>query len=231
MSDVAPQPVAQAPQKQYLETMPKLQIDMNSRIHVRVNPTQSNTRSMPGEFLGISHYDFLIIRLPSTPGVRNQLLPRTVVEIRYLLKGAVNTFHTEIITHTVKPALLVFTTYPDRLSILEMRNHRRVSCGLNVLVNTSHGDASGIIADLSMGGCRISLDLTGQSNLRSLAVGDTIVLQVVLSSDGVLVSGTGVVKSVELSGGKLNAGISFVHSIKEFTEALARYLDMIKILV
>lgn len=231
MSDMAPQSVAQAPQKQYLETMPKLQIEMNSRIHVRVNPTQSNTRSMPGEFLGISHYDFLIIRLPSTPGVRNQLLPRTVVEIRYLLEGAVSTFNTEIITHTVKPALLVFTTYPDRLSILEMRNHRRISCGLNVLVNTPHGDASGIIADLSMGGCRISLDLTGQSNLRSLAVGESIVLQVVLSSDGTLVSGTGIVRSVELSGGKLNAGISFVHSIKEFTEALGKYLDMIKILV
>ncbi len=230
MSNEMQQPAIPAPQKPYLETMPKLQIEMNSRIHVRVNPTQSNTRSMPGEFLGISHYDFLIIRLPSTPGLRNQLLPRTVIEIRYLLEGAVNTFNTEIIGHTLKPALLVFTTYPDRLSILEMRNHRRVSCGLNVLVNTPHGDGSGIIADLSMGGCRISLDLTGQSNLRSLAVGETIVLQVVLSSEGTLTSGTGIVKSVELSGGKLNAGVSFVHSIREFSEALGKYLDMVKIL-
>lgn len=216
--------------KQYQETMPKLGLALNTRVFVRLNPLSRRSVPLQGEFLGISHYDFLIIRLPSIPGLVKKLLPHTRVEVRYLTEGAVNTFTTEIITHSFKPTLLLYTTYPDRMSILETRKHQRVSCALPITLNTPHGDALGVVWDLSMGGCRIAIELKGQSNIRQLAANDTVVLQTVLSSDGQPARGLGLVRNVEIAGSRLSLGLSFDETNKSFVDALANYLDLVQVL-
>lgn len=216
--------------KQYQETMPKLGLALNTRVFVRLNPLNRRSVPLQGEFLGISHYDFLILRLPSIPGLVKKLLPHTRVEVRYLTEGAVNTFTTEIITHSFKPTLLLYTTYPDRMSILETRKHQRVSCALPITLTTPHGDAVGVIWDLSMGGCRIAVELKGQSIIRQLAVNESVVLQTSLSSDGQPSRGIGVVRNVEIAGSRLSLGLSFDEGNKSFNDALAGYLDLVQVL-
>ena len=216
--------------KQYQETMPKLGLDLNTRVFVRLNPLNRRSVPLQGEFLGISHYDFLILRLPSIPGLVKNLLPSTRVEIRYLTEGAVNTFTTEIISHSFKPTLILYTTYPDRMSILETRKHQRVSCALPITLTTPHGDALGVVWDLSMGGCRIAVELKGQSNLRQLVADETVVLQTVLSSDGTTSRGIALVRNVEVTGSRLTLGLSFDENNKSFVEALAGYLNLVQVL-
>ena len=216
--------------KQYQETMPKLGMELNTRVFVRLNPLSKRSIPLQGEFLGISHYDFLILRLPSIPGLVKKLLPHTRVEVRYLTEGAVNTFTTEVITHSFKPTLLLYTTYPDRMSILETRKHQRVTCALPITLTTPHGDAKGVVWDLSMGGCRIAVELKGQSNMRQLAANDTVVLQTILSSEGTPARGLGLVRNVEIAGSRLTIGLSFDESNKSFVEALAGYLDLVQVL-
>ncbi len=213
-------------QKQHHENMPKLNIEINSRIHIKMNPLSQSSRSMPGEFLGLSHFDFLILRLPSVPGLRNQLLPRTLLDVRYLLDGAVNSFYSEVISHVVKPTLMVFSTYPDKLNIIEMRNSRRTTCALPVVINSSIGDAKGILLDLSLGGCRFAIDLTGQSNFCQLAINDTIVVQLSLSPEALSLGCSATVRSIEISGSKLMAGVSFDDPVKEFSASVGSYLGM-----
>ena len=74
------------------------------------------------------------------------------MEIRFLLEGAVNTFSADLLSYTLKPALILYATYPDRLSIIKTRQHRRLVCALPVFLTTTHGDAGGMICDLSLGG-------------------------------------------------------------------------------
>lgn len=217
-------------QKLSREVMPKLNIALCSRVHIRINP-MSSSRPLPGEFIGLSHFDFLVLRLPTVPGLRNQLLSQTPVEVRYLTDGALNSFHTEIISHLVKPAFLLFLAYPERLTIREMRRHQRLPCALPIQIFSSHGDAKGIISDLSMGGCRICLGLSGQADIRKLQVGDSIVLQTALGEEGAPCGGSAVVRSVEISGVKLTAGISFDGADKVFSEALSGYLSLVRALV
>jgi hypothetical protein len=216
--------------KQYQETMPKLGLELNTRVFVRLNPLSRRSVPLQGEFLGISHYDFLILRLPSVPGLVKKLLPHTRVEIRYLTEGAVNTFTTEIITHSFKPTLLLYTTYPDRMSILETRKHQRISCALPITLLSPQGDAVGVIWDLSMGGCRIAVELKGQSAMRQLAVNDTVVLQTILSANGQPSRGIGVIRSAEIAGSRLSLGLSFDENSKSFIEALTGYLDLVQVL-
>jgi hypothetical protein len=216
--------------KQYQETMPKLGLELNTRVFVRLNPLSRRSVPLQGEFLGISHYDFLILRLPSVPGLAKKLLPQTRVEIRYLTEGAVNTFTTEVITHSFKPTLLLYTTYPDRMSILETRKHQRVSCALPIPLLSPYGDAVGVVWDLSMGGCRIAIELKGQSNIRQLAANDTVVLQTILSPSGPPSRGIGVIRSAEIAGSRLSLGLAFDENNKSFLEALGGYLDLVQVL-
>lgn len=219
-----------ANQKLHHQTMPKLELELNTRVFVNLNPLNSENVPLQGEYLGTSHYDFLIVRLPSIPGLLKKLLPHMRIEISYLAGGARNSFIAEVITHTSRPALLVFTTYPDRMSVLETRKFQRVTCALPVSLITPYGDALGVVRDLSKGGCRVVLEMTGQSTIRKVASGDRIVLQVCLSSEAAASRGIGLVRNVETAGSRLTLGLSFDETTGSFVEALEKYLELVNVL-
>lgn len=216
--------------KAYQSTMPKLGLDQNTRVFVRLNPLSQQSQPLHGEFLGTSHYEFMIIRLPSVPGLLNKLLPQTRVEIRYMQEGAVHTFTTELISYTIKPSLLLFTSYPDRMSIMDTRKHHRVLCALPILMHSPKGDAEGLICDLSLGGCRVSLELTGQSDMRELMVGDSVVLQTIFTADGLPCGSKAVVRNVEMAGTRVATGLSFLDKNTDFLVPLTRYIKSVQAL-
>ncbi|MDL2316558.1 flagellar brake protein [Desulfovibrio sp. OttesenSCG-928-A18] len=218
---------AQMP-KQYQETMPKLDMALNTRVYVRLNPVSRQNVPLQGEFLGTSHYDFLILRLPSVPGLVKKLIPDTRVEVRYLANAAVTTFLTEIITYSFKPTLLLYTTYPDRMSILETRRYQRISCSLPASLFSQHGEGVGVLHDLSSGGCRVDVDLKGQSDLRRLKAGESLILQTVLSPQGKVSRVACVVRSTETSGSRLALGLAFDHNDVSFNNALDGYMLLLR---
>ncbi len=217
--------------KRHQETMPKLDMELNMRVYVRINPLGKRVKPLQGEFLGLLHFEFLMLKLPSVPGVLSSLIPQAMVEVRFLQAGAVHTFTTEVISHSVKPALVLFTTYPDRLSVLETRRHVRTACALPLFINSKLGGVVGVVSDLSMGGCRISIELTGQSFMRTLAAKDRVILQTVFSADGAPVTCAAVVRNVESTGSRLVVGIAFDPGQAEFAAALSRYLELVQVLV
>ena len=219
-------PERRAISRPYQEKMPKLAIEPNSRIYVRLNPLNSAGQPMQSEFLGMSHYEFILLRVPSVPGLLDRLIPRTMMEIRFLLEGAVNTFSADLLSYTLKPALILYATYPDRLSIIKTRQHRRLVCALPVFLTTTNGDAVGMICDLSLGGCCLALELTGQSGLRNLAQNDDVVLQIPISATEALAGGTSVVRSAEIAGSRLRIGLSFNDGQKEFLASVSDYLTL-----
>lgn len=217
-------------QKLHHQTMPKLELELNTRVFVNLNPLNTENVPIQGEFLGTAHYDFLIIRLPSIPGLLKKLMPYTRIEISFLSGGARNSFIAEIITYTAKPGLLLFTTYPDRMSILESRKFQRVTCAMPASMVTPYGDALGVVRDLSKGGCRVVLEMTGQSTVRKIAAGDRIVLQLALSPTEDPSRGIGLVRNVETAGSRLTLGLAFDESSGSFVEAMTSYLELVSVL-
>lgn len=215
-------------QKPYQDVMPKVLIEPNSRVHVRINPSAQSARSLPGEYLGVSHYDFIMFKLPSVPGVRNLLLPRTVVEVRYLHEGSVHSFQSEVMSHVIKPSLLLFLEYPGRINIVEMRTHKRTTCSLPVMISSRHGDTHGIIGDISQGGCRITFNVQGKAALRQLCPGEKLVLQMALKPDGEPIVVNAAIKSLEALGNCMGAGALFEEHIPAFTQAVDEYLSLLQ---
>ncbi|MDR2124044.1 MAG: flagellar brake protein [Desulfovibrio sp.] len=223
-------PLSPPTPKLHHDALPKLELAPNSRVAVNFNPLGSGGTPVQGEFLGTTHYEFLIIRLPSIPGLRNKLLPHMRVEISYVADGARNQFAAEIISFTQKPAFLLFTSYPDRMSVMETRNHNRVTCALPASFVSPYGDGVGIMSDLSKGGCRVVLEMTGQSGLRKLKAGDRLVLQTAFTWDKPAVKGVGIVRNVETAGARMTLGLAFGETVGEFVDELTRYLSLISVL-
>lgn len=207
--------------------MPKLELELNARVFINLNPLNSESVPVQGEFLGTSHYEFLIIRLPSIPGLLKKLIPQLRIEISFLSAGARNSFIAEIITYAARPALLLFTTYPDRMSVLETRRSQRVDCAIPVNLITPYGEAVGVIRDLSKGGCRVVMEMTGQSTVRKIADGDRIVMQMPLAAEETRARGIGLVRSVETSGTRMTLGLAFEEKTGKFVEAVSAYLDLV----
>jgi hypothetical protein len=109
---------------------------------------------------------------------------------------------------------------------MKTRQHQRLVCALPVFLNTSLGDAAGLVSDLSLGGCRVSLELTGQSGLRDLAVGDDVVLHMPLSATAAPVGGTSVARKVEIAGSRLTIGLAFNDGQKDFIADVTGYLNL-----
>ena len=82
-----------------------------------------------------------------------------------------------------------------------------------------------------MGGCRICLSLSEQSDLRKVQVGESIVVQTSLGEEGAPCGGSAVVRSVEISGAKIMAGLSFDTTDKVFSAALGGYLGLVRSLI
>lgn len=208
--------------------MPKLGLEIGSRVLVNLTPMSAQKPAMlQGEFVGAVHYEFMIIRLPSVPGLANKILPRMHIEVSFQENGAAVRFTAEVLAHTGKPSFLLYTTYPDRMRVVETRQHHRALCAMPVIIASPHGDGRAVITDLSLGGCRLVMQMTGQSGMRQVAEGDRLVLQTCLSAEGEAVRGIGIVRMTETNGGKLHMGIAFDEGHKAFAEALKNYLAIV----
>jgi hypothetical protein len=236
MSDANKPGIAIA-QKQYQETMPKLALELNSRVLVNLNPmTSDKPARLQGEFLGASHYEFLILHLPAIPGLITKLIPGMRLEVSFQVKGAINKFFSEVISYVAKPCLMLFTTYPDRMAVMEVRKDQRVTCALPITLSGAHGDGVAVIGDLSKGGCRLRMELTGQSHMRQLTEGDRVMFRACFAGCSTaeenmnVVRGTGTVRAVEISGSRMNIGLAFDEGDKAFTGALTAYLNLVQVL-
>lgn len=216
------------PSRRYQEYMPKIDMSMGSKLRVKLNPIGTEaSHTFEAEYIGGVHYHFLIVKMPNIPGLRNSLLPRTLVEIQYQLNGSVCSFYTEIMAHVMRPAMMCFVTYPDRLSIMEIRRHTRLSCALPCSLHCQHGEFDGLISDISEGGCRMLMPVAGNTAPRNLESESSVVLRTILSPSDEAISIAATVKALGTRGSKISIGIGFEQNTK-FEEELKLYLSLIR---
>lgn len=205
----------------------RLALETGMRVSLSLDGARENDDSrLSCELVGLVHFEFLILRLPWVPGLRQRLLPGNRGTLRFVSEGELYGFHVEIINHVAKPALMLFLAYPEVVETLSLRKHKRMICALPASVHSRRGEGLGIIQDLSMGGCRLVMDVRGQAGLRQMIVGDELLLQISLSTNALPPSVSSVVRSVSLETSRITLGLSFVDADDHFRKALSEYLNL-----
>ena len=208
------------------QMMPKIDIELGSQVQIKFNPIGGQSQyTFPAVYIGVMHYKFLAINMPFVSGIKNHLLPGTMVEIQYQLEGALHSFRTDVLAHTMKPVFVLFLGYPDRMSVLAMRVHKRSFCALPCTLECELDEAGGIIVDISAGGCRILTSLSGNPPIKDIERDTELTLTTNLSAAVDSVSTVGIVRNVAQEGAYLSIGIVFGDN-KEFLEALQEFLAL-----
>ena len=202
----------------------KLSLEIGTRMSVTLDGQAQSEGRIAADLVGMVHFEYLILRLPWVPGLRTRLVGGATVTVRFVSNGELCGFHAPVITHVPKPSLLLFLEYPEIIEKMALRQHKRVQCALPVQMHSRRGDAQGVIADLSQGGCRMAVDVRGQQGLRQTVAEDVIVLRVPLNSESMPLAVTCTVRSVSFDVNRMQLGLSFTEADSDFWAALEAFL-------
>jgi c-di-GMP-binding flagellar brake protein YcgR len=174
-------------------------------------------------FIGLMPDEYVVVRVPLVPGIRNRLEPDSPVELRFLEQGSLVGFRTEVIAYQATPFSLMFVRYPQRLDRHELRKEKRMECRLATLISKGDSQWKGVTVDISKGGCHCRLD-AGTMEKPDLKKGDHVkgAFQFI---DGESQPFRATIASIGKRDGLLTLGLSFPDDKSAPPEKLYAYLQ------
>ncbi len=127
-----------------------MEIDLGSRMIVEfMNKDRMNCR-----FVGMAIDEFLLIRVPLTPGIRDRMAEGVTLQFRYLKTGKIISFRADVLRHQAFPVSLAFITYPTKTVEHNLRKEGRIECNFPTEIVIGGENGVGRIDDINHSGCK-----------------------------------------------------------------------------
>jgi c-di-GMP-binding flagellar brake protein YcgR len=180
------------------------------------------------EVVGMERDRYLIVRTPRTPGSTEHLYVEKALTVRFMHEGHIFGFSSEVLWVMAAPFKLIFLRYPYEVEALNLRAGQRVDCFLPTSVRCGEEWLSGVVVNLSAGGCQVVLDAKAGQPLPTLAVNSGLVLEFRLAGSDKSVMVGGGAKNISMSENRLYLGVKFEDDTPEYTrELIARYVQSV----
>lgn len=114
--------------------------------------------SFPSYLIGLKPDVFLIIKSPTIIASENLLSEGTSLVVRYTHLGDVYRFKTDVLGTNNEPFKVTFLSYPKVVEKIEYRDSQRVHCFFPATLQYDKIEISGMITDISLGGCKFKTD-------------------------------------------------------------------------
>jgi len=181
------------------------------------------------EFAGASENEFLIIKAPMVPGIKDMLREGDALTLRYLHKGALYGFRAHVLSTVFKPAPLIVIEYPYSVEKIELRDSKRVDCMLPCRLRMQPGETlSAMMVDVSLSGCRVACaneDSKACEDLLNTGRDTPVTLSLRLTSESELLEITGRLKSVDTKQDNTFTGVAFENLDDATRQALTRFIQ------
>ena len=128
---------------------------MNIGITLRLQ-IEERRRRISCELIGIDEGKYLIVKMPplhTMENVSNLMAKGTEIAVKYMYKGTMFGFKSQVIELIHNPFKLVFMKYPEEIESLDFRGNERVVCFLPANVKIAENIIEGGITDISRAGC------------------------------------------------------------------------------
>lgn len=116
----------------------------------------------PSYLIGMKPDVFLIIKSPTIISRENLLAEGSSLVVRYTYLGDVYRFKTAVLGTNHEPFKVTFLAYPDVVEKIEFRDSQRVHCFFPATLSYRRSKISGMITDISLGGCKFRSDAIEQ---------------------------------------------------------------------
>ena len=210
--------------EQRIELTNKFSIQINTPILIAFNSDEENIRT---NIVGFSSEEFIILRLPTIPGIRNRILENPQITARYFSEGTIYGFRTSLLNFVTKPAPLMFISYPEYVEKYELRRHRRTECRIPAVLYFAEGEYKGIIEDLSFGGCRMSFDQLKYSETQKIVQDLPLIIKFSLFAEQGMLEIPGIIKNKSVHRNRLSIGIKF-DGEEKLRQPIKQYLEEVE---
>jgi len=191
-------------------------VEVGTTLSVEIPGVQTRFSS---RLVGLEPDQFLIIRVPAIPGIRQSLAPGMDIVIRFVSNGAIVGFKSSIIQIHFEPLGVGFLAFPFYAERVSLRKQKRVQCFFETRATIKESEFEGAILDINTKGCRFSVDDSrcGSKQLTTIEKGDTTVLSVAqLGSDPI----GGKIANIRYDSGLYSFGIEFTKISPELLEKI-----------
>ena len=184
--------------------------------------------ALKSTLIGIEEDKYLIIKVPTNSlygSIKHKYFRGTKIVVRYLYKGTVFGFQSELIEDLYTPLKLLFVEYPEIIENHNLRSMERVDCYLHTKVKIKEEEIEGIILDINKKGCCCVFKGTVKSNFQIDEV-ITLRYQFPQIEDEQLTLGK--VKSIKKDKKQITLGILFHEIEPEVENIIDQYISSIK---
>lgn len=202
----------------------QLQLSVGEKFLIHFSGETDNIKT---EVVGFSNEDFVIIRAPLKPGIKQKVLDNEEIIVRYFNEGIVYGFKSNLINYLNKPEPLLFITYPSNIEIMELRKNKRVNCNIPAKIYIEDQDYQGLILDISIQGCRIFIDGLKKSEMNKFVQEGPINLDLSLLTEQANVRIKGTIKNINNQQNSVFLGIQF-DSQADSLKPVSDYLEYVE---
>jgi len=177
--------------------------------------------------VGMERGQYLIVRFPPIPGVREHLHLEKPVKVRYVHEGNLYGFLSEVRMVVAARYKLLFLDYPVTVEILNLRQCRRMDCYLPVTVNLNENWCDGLILNISGGGCQVAVETKDKERLPNVTVDDEVTLDFKMPyTDKVMhIIIGGKAKNVHIQSDRICMGVEYDEFSDEHRDSIERYVQ------
>ncbi|MFZ2445524.1 MAG: flagellar brake protein [Syntrophobacteraceae bacterium] len=182
-------------------------IELGTRLQLQAG-ARGDDLKLTGVLIGMVPESFLIVSIPAIPGVLGKLVEGNQVTVRYMFAGGVYGFGSHVLGRVLKPALMLFLSYPRMIEVLDLRKAQRLVSLMPAQVQIGEDEMLGVVVDLSVGGCRLSIE-TEESDLPVLETGEALYISFQLTGLAGPQVIRGIVQTIRQDGKFAEVGIRF----------------------
>lgn len=187
-------------------------------------------RRLSSELIGIEDGTYLIVKLPplhTMENVSTLLIKGNEIAVKYMYKGTIFGFQSQIIDLIYNPFKLVFIEYPKKIESFDFRGHKRVECFLPANIRIAEHKIEGCITDISKAGCLFDVEVSKlESSRKLLELKDEISVNFQLPGVEQELSVTAKQSSIKSDAENVRIGIEFVNMDSEVQAKLFDFLSI-----
>ena len=178
---------------------------------------------MTSALIGVETDEYLVIKMPTVQFMGNLtslLYKGNSIIIRYLHKGTVFGFRSNISHFITNPAKLTFVEYPKKIESHDLRAHKRLDCYLPADVRIMDNTIEATIKDISRGGCHFIIERARVENSLTLQIGNEIGISFQLPGATKNLTVTAIQKNLKKGNDNIGIGVEFSNMDIEVQERL-----------
>ncbi|MCX5807642.1 MAG: flagellar brake protein [Proteobacteria bacterium] len=139
---------------------------------------QGFNESHKGILVGMDRGHYLICSVAQMRSIWIKVHKESHVVVRYLHKGVVYGFKSNMISLIEEPIPLMLLSYPEEIETVALRKHDRINCLIPATVQVDGQSYKGAILDMSLGGCSFVYTTSPESESSQVQKGVDAVLSI-----------------------------------------------------